>query len=63
VSDDATVADNLADRVNRLRQNRHDPETFHVEMDGVARELRQLATRLRGGGSRKRIHTWRPAAR
>jgi hypothetical protein len=60
VSDDAAVADKLADRVNRLRQNRHDPETFHVEMDGVARELRQLAERLRRAPGRRREHVWRP---
>jgi hypothetical protein len=64
VSDEAAVADDLADRVNRLRQTRIDPEAFHVEMDLVARDLRRLAKRLRGDtGSRGKIHSWHAPAR
>jgi hypothetical protein len=63
VSDEAALADQLADRVNRLRQTRIDPEGFHVEMDSVARDLRKLANRLRGDTGRRRIHTWTPPAK
>lgn len=58
--DDAAVADDLADRVNRLVNLTRYPERFHVERDGIARDLRKLAKRLRGDGSRQRVHVWRP---
>lgn len=57
--DNAAVADDLADRVNRLAMSRVDPETFHVERNGIAVELRQLAKRLRGDPPRRRIHVYR----
>lgn len=45
---DAELADELADRVNRLRPARSDPEAFHVEKDEIARSLRRMARRLEG---------------
>lgn len=65
MSDEAALADDLADRVNRLRLTRIDPEKFHVEMDQIARDLRKMAQRLRGdtSGTRRRIHTWKAPER
>jgi hypothetical protein len=60
---DAEIADELADRVNRLIPRSADPEKFHVDRDGIARELRLLAKRLRGDLGRRREHVWRPDAR
>jgi hypothetical protein len=56
---EADLVDQLADRVNRLREGRRDPEAFHVERNDIAVELRRLARRLRGPRRRPQTTTWR----
>lgn len=60
VSDDAAVVADIAERVRHLFPLTRDPERFHIERDGIIRDLVKLERRLRGGPSRERIHVWRP---
>jgi len=38
----------LTGRLRRLRVDRHDPERFHLERDGICSELAGVARQLRG---------------
>lgn len=44
---DADALARLADRVQRLAPNRHDPERFHIDKAELAAELRALARLMR----------------
>lgn len=58
MSDHAADVDALASRLQRLRQVRIDPESFHVEIDAIVKEMRRVAGRLRADPRRKE-HVWR----
>lgn len=59
---DAELVDQLATRVIDLGKNqRIDPEAFHVEKNEIAVQLRRLAKRMRGEPERPQPTTiWRP---
>ena len=59
---DAARLDELAVRLNRCSFTNADPERFHVERNAIVVELRRMAGRLRGAGSRP-DHTWRAPPR
>ena len=59
VSEHADKVDELATRLQRLRQIRIDPEPFHVEINSIVKEMRRLSGRLRADPRRKE-HVWRP---
>jgi hypothetical protein len=55
----AQIADDLADRINRLCQLRISPETFHAEKSDIALQLRRLSRQLRGEVRVRPSTTWK----